>query len=90
MTKNELIAHVASETGMKKTEIQEVIETTLDTVKETVKNGDKVTLLGFGNFEPKLNKARAGINPSTKEKIEIKESNSVKFKAGKGFKDFLN
>lgn len=90
MNKNELITAVADKSNLTKKETQIIIENTLEVIKETVKSGDKIQLIGFGNFEPKVNKARTGINPSTKEKIQIKESKSVKFKVGKGFKDLLN
>lgn len=90
MNKNELLTSVSDKTGLSKKDSQEALDAILDTIKEAIKSGDKVQLIGFGNFEPKLNKARTGINPATKEKISIKESKSVKFKVGKGFKDILN
>lgn len=52
--------------------------------------GCKINFAGFGSFEPKTNKARVGINPATKEKIQIAESKSVKFKVSKTFKEELN
>ncbi|MGL4589537.1 MAG: HU family DNA-binding protein [Mycoplasmatales bacterium] len=90
MTKNELITHITEQTDMKKKDVTIVLDATLEAIKETVKNGEKVTLLGFGNFEPKVNSARDGVNPATKEKIKIKASNTAKFKIGKAFKDYLN
>lgn len=90
MNKNDLINAVVEKTGLSKKDAKDAIEATLETVKETVKKGDKVQLIGFGNFEPKTNKARTGINPATKETIQIAESKSVRFKVGKGFKDLLN
>src|SRR5699024_12647998 len=90
MNKTELVYAVAEVTGLSKKDTQATIEQTLDVVKSTIKSGDKVQLIGFGNFEPKTNKARAGINPATKQPIQIKASKSVKFKVGKAFKDSLN
>ncbi len=90
MNKNELINAVAERAGLSKKEAKDAIEATLETIKETIKKGDKIQLIGFGNFEPKTNKARTGINPATKETIQIAESKSVRFKVGKGFKDLLN
>lgn len=90
MNKSELVTAVAEATGNSKKDTQEIIEQTLDVIKEQVKKGDKVQLIGFGNFEPKENKARTGINPSTKEPMQIKASKSVRFKVGKAFKDSLN
>lgn len=90
MTKAEFIEIVATNTEMSKTDVTTVLNATLQEIVETVKAGDKVNFIGFGSFEPKLNKARTGINPATKEKIQIAESNSVKFKVSKTFKDELN
>lgn len=90
MNKNELLTSVSEKTGLSKKDSQASLDAILETIKETVQRGDKVQLIGFGNFEPKLNKARKGINPATKEKMDIKASKSVKFKVGKGFKDLLN
>lgn len=90
MNKKDLIATIADKTDMSKKDCEKVLDATLETVKNSVKSGDKVALLGFGNFEPKRNAARQGINPSTKEPIQIKASNTVRFKVGKAFKDYLN
>ncbi len=90
MTKNEMIEKVVETTGLTKKDVAAVIDATLAEIKETVKDGDKINFVGFGSFEPKTNKARAGINPATKEKIQIAESQSVKFKVSKTFKDYLN
>ncbi len=90
MNKKELINTIAETHEISKKEAEAYLNTILDTIQAEVKAGNKVSILGFGNFEPKLNKARTGINPQTKEKIEIKASNSVKFKVGKAFKDSLN
>lgn len=90
MTKNEMIDKVAESTGLTKKDVASVVEATLSEIKETVKTGDKINFVGFGSFEPKTNKARTGINPATKEKIQIAASSSVKFKVSKTFKDYLN
>jgi DNA-binding protein HU-beta len=90
MKKKDLVAAIAEATGLTKKDAERAVEAFLDTVKNEIKAGNKVSLLGFGNFEPKTNSARKGINPSTKETIDIKESKSVKFKVGKAFKDSLN
>jgi DNA-binding protein HU-beta len=90
MKKKDLVAAIAEATGLSKKDSEKAVEAFLETVKNEIKAGNKVSLLGFGNFEPKTNSARKGINPSTKETIDIKESKSVKFKVGKAFKDSLN
>lgn len=58
----------------------------MDIVAETMKKGDKVSLIGFGTFSVAERKARNGINPKTKKPIKIKASKSVKFKAGADIK----
>ena len=55
-----------------------------------LKDGDKVTLVGFGTFEVKERAAREGINPRTKEKIEIPASKLPVFKAGKALKEVVS
>jgi len=90
MKKAELIAAIAAEAGLTKKDAERALEAFLNTVKSEVKKGNKISLIGFGNFEPKTNAARKGINPATKQPIQIKASKSVKFKVGKGFKDSLN
>ncbi len=90
MTKNEMIEKVVEATGLTKKDVATVIDATLNEIKEAVKAEDKINFVGFGSFEPKINKARTGINPATKEKIQIAESKSVKFKVSKTFKDYLN
>lgn len=90
MNKSELIAAIAEKSELSKKDATVALEATLESIKDAIKDGEKIQLIGFGNFEPKTNKARQGVNPATKEKIQIKESKSVKFKVGKGFKDLLN
>lgn len=90
MNKKELISAIAAENDITKKDAEAILNSTLDIIIEQIKAGNKVSILGFGNFEPKTNSARTGINPQTKEAIQIKASNSVKFKVGKAFKDVLN
>ena len=62
----------------------------LESIKEELGKGGKVTLVGFGNFEVAERAARMGRNPLTGESIEIKVSKAPKFKAGKALKDAVN
>ena len=62
----------------------------LESIKEELGKGGKVTLVGFGNFEVAERAARMGRNPLTGESIEIKASKAPKFKAGKALKDAVN
>lgn len=90
MTKAEFVDKVVSATGVTKKDTAEIINATFDEIQNAVKSEEKINFIGFGSFEPKINKARTGINPSTKEKIQIAESKSVKFKVSKVFKEELN
>lgn len=90
MTKSEFINKIAEATELSKKDTAAIVDATLNEIQEVIKSGDKISFVGFGSFEPKFNKARTGINPATKEKIQIAESNSVKFKVSKTFKDELN
>lgn len=80
MKKYELVAAVAKKTGLTQTQVDEVINTTCETIVETcVENGEEVNLPTLGKFRQKINPAREGINPLTKEKIKIKETHTLKF-----------
>lgn len=91
MNKNEMITAVAEKIeGATKKDIAVVVDVALDTIKETVANGDKVAIAGFGSFEPVVRPERTGRNPKTGEPMLIKSSTAIKFKAGKAFKDAAN
>lgn len=91
MNKAEMISVVAEKIeGATKKDITVVVDTVLETIKETVASGEKITLVGFGNFEVSERATRKGRNPKTGEEIMIPASKSPKFKAGKAFKDAVN
>ncbi len=87
MNKVELVASVAEKTGLAKKDAEKAVAAVLDAVKEAVVKGDKVQLFGFGTFEVRARAARTGLNPKTKETIEIPASKAPAFKAAKAFKD---
>ncbi len=87
MNKTELINAVAAKTGVSKKDADKIIAATLDTIAETIKVGEKVSLVGFGVFDVKERAARVGHNPRTNEQIEIPASKVPQFKAGKALKD---
>lgn len=89
-SKTDIIAEVASTTGLTKTDVAEVVDVTLDTIQKWVAIGDEVVLTGFGNFKKKVRSARKGRNPHTGATIDIPESKTPKFAAGKAFKDIVN
>ena len=71
MNKTELIAAVAEKTGLSKKDTEAAVNATLLTITETLKAEEKVQLVGFGSFETKKRAARTGLNPRTKETVEI-------------------
>ena len=87
MTKAELITAVAEKTDLTKKDSEKAVSAVFEAITETLKKGDKVSLVGFGTFEVKERAARSGINPRTKEPITIAASKSPVFKAGKALKD---
>ena len=87
MNKTELIAAVAEKASISKKESEVVINAALDTIIDSLKNDEKVQLVGFGSFETKHRAERTGRNPKTKESITIAASKVPTFKAGKAFKD---
>jgi len=85
MTKAELIAKIAEDTGVSKKVAWEMINSFTDAVKTAVlDNGEKITLQGFGTFKLSHREARTGVNPQNpSEKIKIPASDRVTFKASK-------
>ena len=82
MNKSELISAVAAEAGISKVDAKKAIEAFVSTVTNTLANGDKVALIGFGTFSVTEKSARTGINPATKQTINIPAKKVAKFKAG--------
>lgn len=90
MNKTELVAAVAAKADLSKKEAEAAVSATLDAITEALADGDKVALVGFGTFSVKERAARTGINPLTKESIQIAASKAPAFKAGKALKDAIN
>ncbi len=87
MKKAELIAIVAEKANLTKKDADKAIAAVVDAITEALANGDKVQLVGFGTFEVRERSARTGLNPRTKETIEIPASKQPAFKAGQALKD---
>ena len=88
MTKADLVETMAKDAGISKVAAAAALNSFTGGVTKALKKKDgKVTLVGFGTFSKVRRKARKGRNPQTGEKIKIKASNAVKFKAGKKLKD---
>ena len=87
MNKTELVAAVAAKAELSKKDAEAAVKAVFDSVKDALAEGDKVSLIGFGTFSVKTRAARTGLNPRTKETIEIPESKVPAFKAGSALKD---
>lgn len=89
MTKVELVNAVAEKAGLSKKDSEKAVAAVFSAITDTLKTGEKLSLVGFGTFEVKERKERTGINPRTKETIKIAASKSPTFKAGKALKDAI-
>ncbi|MFN6572397.1 HU family DNA-binding protein [Dendronalium sp. ChiSLP03b] len=87
MNKGELVDAIADKAGVTKKQADAVLTATLEAIIETVSNGEKITLVGFGSFERRDRAAREGRNPKTSEKMEIPATRVPGFSAGKLFKE---
>ena len=83
MTKAELVAKIASEVGLTKSQADKAVAGFVSAVTGALSAGDKITLVGFGTFSVATRAKREGRNPRTGEKIKIPASKVVKFKASK-------
>ena len=90
MNKADLINAVAEKTGLSKKDTEAVVSASLEVITESLAQGEKVQLVGFGSFETKVRAARIGRNPRTKEEIKIPASKLPVFKAGKALKDTVS
>lgn len=89
MNKTELISAVADKASISKKDAEKVVTSVIDSITDALKKGDKVQLVGFGTFEVKQRAARKGLNPLTKQPINIAASKAPVFKAGKALKDVI-
>ncbi|MEC0181811.1 HU family DNA-binding protein [Paenibacillus peoriae] len=87
MNKTDLINQVAESTELSKKDVTKAIDAVFEAISGALQNGDKVQLVGFGNFEVRERSARKGRNPQTGEEIEIPASKIPAFKPGKALKD---
>ncbi len=82
MNKTDLINEIAAKAGLSKVDAKKALDACLESISQALANNDKVTLIGFGTFSVTEKSARTGINPQTKQKIEIPARKAVKFKPG--------
>ena len=90
MNKAELTAAVVKKTGFTKKDAEKAIVALTEVISETLATGEKVQIVGFGNFEVRERPGRVARNPRTGEQIEIESSKAPVFKAGKALKDIVN
>jgi DNA-binding protein HU-beta len=87
MNKQDLISQVSDRAGLNRNDAARAVETMLEVITGTLKRGDEVRLVGFGNFSVTRRKASVGRNPRTGEPLQIASSATPKFRAGKVLKD---
>lgn len=87
MNKTDLVNQVAEKSELSKKDAAKAVDAVFEAVMDSLKNGEKVQLIGFGNFEVRERSARKGRNPQTGEEIEIPASKVPAFKPGKALKD---
>ncbi|WP_423245976.1 HU family DNA-binding protein [Periweissella cryptocerci] len=85
--KQDLIDQVASATGLTKKDSSAAVDAVFNSIQDSLAKGEKVQLIGFGNFEVRERAARKGRNPQTGAEIEIAASVVPAFKPGKALKD---
>ena len=90
MTKAEIVTAIAEKSGLTKKDSEKALAAFIDTVTDTLSKGESIQLVGFGTFEVRERAARTGINPRSKEKIEIAATKVPAFKAGRALKDAVS
>lgn len=90
MNKAELVEQIAKQVGISKVQAGLALNVTLDSIRDELKRGGAVQLVGFGNFSVNARAARTGRNPRTGESITIDAVKAPKFMPGKTLKDALN
>lgn len=89
LNKKDLAEVVSEKHNVTKKEANEIVDLVFDTIAGSLRKGERVDITGFGKFEVKTRAAHVGINPQTKETIQIAESKAPTFKASKVLKDFV-
>ena len=87
MNKAELIGYVADAAGLSKSSATAAVEAVIGGITKALKDGESVSLVGFGTFSVVDRAARTARNPRTGETIQVGPSRAPKFKAGKALKD---
>ncbi len=90
MNKTELIDQIAANAQVSKTDASRVFNAVIDTITDSLKKGDAVTIVGFGTFKVAQRAERTGRNPQTGATIQIRAQKTPRFSAGKQLKDAVN
>ena len=90
MNKTELIERIAASANLSKADAKKALDATTEAIKDALVAGDKVQLVGFGTFSTTERPAHEGMNPATKQKIQIPAKKVAKFKAGAELSDAVN
>lgn len=90
MNKAQLVDKIAEGADISKAAAGRALDSFIDAISDTLKEGDSVALVGFGTFQVKERSARTGRNPQTGAEIQIAAANVPSFKAGKALKDAVN
>lgn len=87
MNKAELVEEVAGKVGLTKKETNNIVDAITSAITDSLARNEKVALVSFGTFELRRRKGRTGVNPQTRERLDIPAKNVVRFKAGKGLRE---
>jgi len=85
--RQELTRRIAAQAGLTQKKAGEVLEATLDTIRDSLKSGSEVRLVGFGSFKVRESAARKGVNPRDRKPINVPAKNRVRFSPGKELSD---
>ncbi len=89
MTKSELIAKYAKHSGCTRKQAEETVNYIFDTIRDTLAEGEKVVLTGFGTFDVRDRSEKVCLNPRTGEPIQLPAGKAPAFKAGRGLKEAI-
>ncbi len=87
MNKSQLVEVIAKKVDISKVKAGEIVDTIMQAITQALKNGDSVTLIGFGSFTTAKRAARVGRNPKTGKEIKIPATTTPKFRSGKALKE---
>ncbi len=90
MTKAELVEEVANSSDLTKKDAEVIVQTVLDSIVESLKNGEKIELRGFGSFRVSNRSSRQGRNPKTGSTVKVPAKKVPYFKPGKELKELIN